>query len=113
MRHWVLMARSHFHGKEEEGCQEGRQEEDDQEEVPWLSLPCRLAFRVRPWGEAGTDAHAPGFHSWTPGGPVKRPDPSLRLLSATALRGGGFDKGRGVHAQTRKAGPGPWAPGPA
>ena len=110
MRNGVLVARSHFHGQEEEeGCQEGRQEEDDQEEGPWLSLPCRAARE----GESGTDARAPGFHSWHPGGPVKRPDPSpwppvCRVLSRTRIR-----RSRGVHAQTRKAGPGPWAPGPA
>ncbi len=85
MRNGVLVARSHFHGQEEEeGCQEGRQEEDDQEEGPWLSLPCRAARE----GESGTDARAPGFHSWHPGGPVKRPDPSpwppvCRVLSGT------------------------------
>ena len=41
MRNWMLVARSHFHGQEEEeGCQEGRQEE----EGPRLSRPCLTAF---------------------------------------------------------------------
>jgi len=92
MRNGMLMVRSHFHGQEEEeGCQEGCQEEDDQEEGSWLSLPCRLACRVRPEGEIVTDAHAPGFHSWGPGGLVKRPDSSPRSPSVTTPRGSECD----------------------
>ena len=100
------MVRSHFHGQEEEeGCQEGRQEE----EGPRLSPPCREALR----GDFGTDALATGARSRGPVGSVKRPIPSLRPSSGEQPSGSSTGCGRGVHAQTRKAGPGPWAPGPA
>jgi hypothetical protein len=66
LKEWVLMARSHFHGEEEEGGQEeGRQEEGRQEEegqalgLRQARRPCgvRLAgssslSRVRLWPDA-------------------------------------------------------------
>jgi hypothetical protein len=88
----VLDARSHHHGEEEEeGCQEGRQ--DDEEEGPRLSRWLTESLWVSLW-----------FSLWD----------SL---------GGAFSTGRSIcfatplpflfRVQTRKAGPGPWAPGPA
>jgi hypothetical protein len=58
----MLVSRSHLHGqKEEEGCQEGRQEE----EGPRLSPPCLR--------ELGHGCSCPwGFHSWGLGEPPRR-----------------------------------------
>ena len=101
----VLVARSHHNGEEEEeGCQEGRQEE----EGPRLNLT--LECRPRASLRRGFDAGIPSAGSGRP--PRAVCIPSLRLAvdgcdSHPAIAD------RGVHAQTRKAGPGPWAPGPA
>jgi len=74
----VLTARSHHNGEEEEeGCQEGRQEEEGPRLSRWLIEFFRELFQPRRNARFATQL------------------PSL------------------FRVQTRKAGPGPWAPGPA
>ena len=74
----VLVARSHHNGEEEEeGCQEGRQEEEGPRLSRWLIEFFRELFQ--PW----------------------RNDRFANQLPSL------------FRVQTRKAGPGPWAPGPA
>ena len=91
----VLDARSHHHGEEEEeGCQEGCQ--DDEEEGPRLSRWLIESLWDSLWDSLGFPL---GFS------------------------GGAFSTRRSIcfatplpflfRVQTRKAGPGPWAPGPA
>ena len=74
----VLVARSHHNGEEEEeGCQEGRQEEEGPRLSRWLIEFFRELFQPR------------------------RNDRFANQLPSL------------FRVQTRKAGPGPWAPGPA
>ena len=74
----VLVARSHHNGEEEEeGCQEGRQEEEGPRLSRWLIEFFRELFQPRRNNRLATQ---------------------LPFL---------------FRVQTRKAGPGPWAPGPA
>jgi hypothetical protein len=74
----VLVARSHHNGEEEEeGCQEGRQEEEGPRLSRWLIEFFRELFQPR------------------------RNDCFVTQLPSL------------FRVQTRKAGPGPWAPGPA
>ena len=74
----VLVARSHHNGEEEEeGCQEGRQEEEGPRLSRWLIEFFRELFQ--PWRNDCFAAQLPFL----------------------------------FRVQTRKAGPGPWAPGPA
>jgi hypothetical protein len=74
----VLVARSHHNGEEEEeGCQEGRQEEEGPRLSRWLIEFFRELFQ--PWRNDCFASQLPFL----------------------------------FRVQTRKAGPGPWAPGPA
>jgi hypothetical protein len=108
------MVRSHFHGEEEEeGCQEGRQEE----EGPRLSHPLRrfstdaLRSAVRAFSTRRNHVFRQGCSARDPmRGILQSVSTACPSSSPGAASAGQRED---VSVQTRKAGPGPWAPGPA